>query len=83
MSGEEDEAGVEELEHDQLRSRFWLLVVLFNFGPIAFFLGVFLLVFEGMEEGLLVAGTGLLVTVAGLRLYRRTESRIPSDGRVD
>ncbi len=70
------EDGDGDVDHDLLRRRFWLLVVLFNFGPIAFFIGVILVAFEGMEEGFAVAAVGLLVTLAGLRLYQRTESRI-------
>lgn len=73
---EEDEGEEEGIGHDQLRERFGLLVVLFNVGPIAFFVGLFLVAFEGAEHGYAVAAVGLVVTVAGLRIYRRTEARI-------
>lgn len=76
----EEDASGREFDEEALRSRFWLLVVLFNFGPIAFFLGVFLVFFEGLTEGYAVAAVGLLVTLAGLRMFRTTRARIGSGG---
>ncbi len=71
-----EDSGEDDIDHKELKSRFWLLVALFNVGPIAFFVGVFLVAFEGARQGYAVAAVGLLVTVAGLRIYRRTRARI-------